>query len=206
MLKALPTLWIAIAATVAPAGAAESIVTLLPAASAGPIELEDQIDALAATDAPASPALLAAIAAWLSASFGLAPTDEPPHVLYVSQQALVVVRHADVAADRWSGGGSSGDAEPGALPEILAVYDGPSRTIYLLRGWSARDPADLSVLVHEMVHHMQNLAGLGYACPEAREALAFEAQERWLARFGRDLSTDFDLDAFSILARTQCLY
>ncbi len=206
MLKALPTLWIALAAAASSAVAAEPLVALPPAASPETAGLEARIDALASTDAPASPALLSAIAVWLSASFGLPPPERPPHVLYVSEPTLVAIRSVDVPSDRWSGGGPAGNTQPTPSSELLAVYDDHSRTIYLLRGWSAGDPADLSVLVHEMVHHLQNLAGLHYGCSEEREALAFEAQERWLARFGRDLSTDFDLDAFSILARTHCLY
>jgi hypothetical protein len=74
-------------------------------------------------------------------------------------------------------------------------------------GWSGKTPGELSVLVHEMVHHVQNVPGLKFACPEERENVAFEAQERWLDRFNGDLLTEFGLDPFfTLLVRTNCLY
>jgi hypothetical protein len=57
-----------------------------------------------------------------------------------------------------------------------------------------------------MVHHVQNVGGLKYACPQEREKLAYMAQERWLGLFGHNLEADFDLDAFSLLVKTRCLY
>ena len=54
--------------------------------------------------------------------------------------------------------------------EVVAVYHDATRTIFLSDAWTGASPADLSVLVHEMVHHLQNLAGLRYECPAAREA------------------------------------
>ena len=44
--------------------------------------------------------------------------------------------------------------------ETVAVYDDATRTIYLAEGWSGATRAELSVLVHEMVHHLQSRAQL----------------------------------------------
>jgi hypothetical protein len=55
------------------------------------------------------------------------------------------------------------------------------------------------------VHHLQNVGGLTFACPQEREKLAYEAQERWLKLFGRDLEQDFDLDRFTLLVTTNCM-
>ena len=60
------------------------------------------------------------------------------------------------------------------------------------------------MLAHEMVHHVQNLAGLTYDCPEARERPAFAAQQAWLARAGSDLAEAFGIDALTLLLRTSC--
>ena len=57
----------------------------------------------------------------------------------------------------------------------------------------------------EMVHHLQNAGGLRYECAQAREALAYQAQDRWLALFGHSLEQDFDLDGFSLLVKTRCM-
>jgi hypothetical protein len=74
--------------------------------------------------------------------------------------------------------------------DIVAVYDDAKRTIYLPEGWSGVTPAEQSLLVHEMVHHLQNLGNLKYACSEAREKLAFAAQEQWLRIFGASLAVN----------------
>jgi hypothetical protein len=96
-------------------------------------------------------------------------------------------------------------AQLGTAPEVEAFYDDSARTIYLPKGWTGESPAELSVLVHEMVHHVQNMAGLTYACAEAREKLAYAAQRQWLALFGRDLLEDFKLDPMTLLVRTNCM-
>src|SRR6266436_1020947 len=41
--------------------------------------------------------------------------------------------------------------------DTLAVYHDATQTIYLSQGWSGNTPAELSVLVHEMIHHFQNV-------------------------------------------------
>jgi hypothetical protein len=44
-----------------------------------------------------------------------------------------------------------------------------------------------------------------YECPQAREKVAYMAQERWLGLFGRSLEQDFELDGFSLLVKTRCM-
>jgi hypothetical protein len=57
-----------------------------------------------------------------------------------------------------------------------------------------------------MVHHFQNVLGVKHECPQEREKLAYTAQDRWLSLFGHTLETDFELDGFSLLAKTGCFY
>lgn len=64
----------------------------------------------------------------------------------------------------------------------------------------------VSILVHEMVHHFQNVLALKHECPQERERLAYWAQERWLELFGHSLESDLALDGFSLLAKTRCFY
>jgi hypothetical protein len=66
--------------------------------------------------------------------------------------------------------------------------------------WAINPPTRL------IVHHVQNVAGLKYACAQEREKLAYEAQERWLGLFGHSLERDFELDGFSLLVKTRCFY
>jgi hypothetical protein len=145
---------------------------------------------------PLQQKLLHQVQAWLAAEFGLPAIDGVPDISIVSLRKIAGLRYRDVSSDRWSSHPS----------EVLAVYDDEARTIYLPDGWTGRTAAELSVLVHETVHHLQNVGRLKFACPEEREKMAFEAQERWLQLFGSSLEADFELDPFTILARTNCLY
>ena len=140
--------------------------------------------------------LLRAIAAWLSFEFSLRPIEDLPEVTFASPHQMMQLRFRDAA--------SHGSVAAGR--EILAVYDDDAETIYLPIGWTGRTPAELSVLVHEMVHHMQNLAGENFDCPEAREKQAYKAQGRWLGLAGSDLNRHFQIDPMTLLVRTSCFH
>jgi hypothetical protein len=134
------------------------------------------------------------VSAWLHQELGL-PADLPlPAIAFVPNHRLAAHRFRDVPADRTG----ARDAD------VLAVYDDDTRTIYLPEDWTADRSVGGSILVHEMVHHIQNLSGETFACPEAREAAAFAAQERWLNRFGGSLESEFGIDPFTVLARSMC--
>ena len=85
------------------------------------------------------------------------------------------------------------------------MYDDSSRTIYLPQRWTGATVAEQSVVVHEMVHHLQNVAGLKYECGGAREKLAYLAQAEWLKRHGLDLEKEFEVDMFTVVAMSGCM-
>jgi hypothetical protein len=89
--------------------------------------------------------------------------------------------------------------------DIVAVYSDTSETIFLSDAWSGTTPAELSILVHEMVHHLQNQAGLKYDCPAAREKPAYLAQDRWLQQYGFDLEKEFEIDKFTLVVNSACM-
>jgi hypothetical protein len=90
--------------------------------------------------------------------------------------------------------------------EVVSLYSNETKTIYLLDGWKGKTPGELSMLVHEMVHHLQSVGQIKFACPQEREKLAYKAQDDWLGLFGRDLMQDFQIDPFSLLVKTNCFY
>ena len=57
-----------------------------------------------------------------------------------------------------------------------------------------------------MVHHLQNVAGMKFACAGEREKDAYRAQRAWLELFGRTLEQEFELDPMTILLRTNCRF
>lgn len=138
--------------------------------------------------------LLEAIAAWLSSGFALPPMQDPPALAFAGGRRMAGLRLRDDLQNRGAAGESG----------IIALYDDEARTIYLPKAWTGATPEELSILVHEMVHHLQNSAGAGFECPEAREKMAYEAQARWLAMFGSDLSAGFGIDPLTLLVRTSC--
>ena len=144
-------------------------------------------------------ALTDAMAAWLGAAFDLPDMQARPRFALVPPKRLVSLRLRGVASDRWAV--SNAELAPS---QVVAIYADDDRTIYLPEGWTGGTPAELSVVVHELVHHLQNEAGLKFACPEVREDVAFAAQARWLGLFGTDLHSEFGIDAFTLLVRTNC--
>jgi hypothetical protein len=76
----------------------------------------------------------------------------------------------------------------------MGAYDDAVTTIYLPEGWRGKTPAETSILVHQMVYHVQNLAGLTYECSWEREKLAYSAQEKWLRLHESNLWESFGID------------
>jgi hypothetical protein len=148
--------------------------------------------------------LLTVLATWLSINFGLPAIENHPHVEMVQPVRMAALRYRGLAPDRAPETATSDDAPLGTPTNIVALYDDSRKTIYLPSGWRGT-PAELSVLVHELVHHLQNEAGMKFACPAEREKLAYHAQMKWLALFGTTLEAEFDVDPFSLLVRTNCL-
>ena len=148
--------------------------------------------------------LLTAIETWLSAEFHLPPTSSHPQIEFASAAKIYALRYGTLLANPQT------TAAPGnrtaAERSTVSVYSDAAQTIYLPERWTGVTPGELSVLVHEMVHHLQNVSGLKFECPQEREKLAYAAQDRWLGLFGSSLKSEFELDPFSLLVKTRCLH
>ena len=153
-------------------------------------------------------ALLTTIVLWLSVNFNLPGTPDLPKVEFVRPieisffryQAFTAEAQRQVIASQASNNTNTSDGRR----EVVAVYDARRNRILLPHGWNGQTPAELSVLVHETVHHLQNKAGTKYACPAEREKLAYEAQEKWLGLFGLTLQGEFEIDPFTLKVSTSC--
>jgi hypothetical protein len=115
--------------------------------------------------ANASPASLMA---WLSSNFALAADRGAVRIERASSGRLANVDYNGYQQRR----------------HVLGVYEDATGTVYLPEQWTGDSPEEQSVLIHQLVHHMQNLTGLTFQCAEEREKLAYAAQERWLGLFG----------------------
>ena len=136
-------------------------------------------------------ALLSAIVTWLSVNFDLPANYAHPKLEFVPA--------AEIADRRY------GTIHPSKRREVIALYDDATATIFLADTWTGRTPADLSVLVHEMVHHLQTTGNLTYKCSAAREKLAYRAQARWLGLFGTNLLREFEIDPMTLKVSTECM-
>jgi uncharacterized protein DUF6647 len=150
-------------------------------------------------------ALLTAMETWVSSQFDLPAIHEHPRIEFAPPAKIASFRFTDLLSD------PGAQVEPNnrassAQHDTIAIYNDATRTIYLPEGWTGGTPAELSVLVHEVVHHFQNVLRLKYECPQEREKLAYIAQDRWLGLFGHSLSDDFALDPFSLFVKTTCFY
>ena len=151
-------------------------------------------------------ALLIAIVTWLSANTDLPADYHLPQIRYASPLEITYLRYGAFN----STSKKKVDASQQALPEearisVVSVYDPENHAIILPTDWTAMTPAEQSVLVHEMVHHLQKMAQLKFACPQEREAAAYKAQEKWLRLFGKSLESEFSLDGFTILVNSNCV-
>ena len=144
-------------------------------------------------------ALLTEMETWVSSQFDL------PAIHFAPPAKIASLRFPDLLSDPGAQVESNNRASS-AQHDTIAIYDDATRTIYLPEGWTGGTPAELSVLVHELVHHFQNVLGLKHECPQEREKLAYIAQDRWLGLFGHSLADDFALDPFSLFVKTTCFY
>jgi hypothetical protein len=117
-------------------------------------------------------ALLTAVVTWIAANFDLPRDFDHPQVKLVPAVEITLLRYqAFTPAQRRDVPSSPGEIAAGTQRrEPVAVYDDRTKTVFLPDTWTGATPADLSVLVHEMVHHLQNSAHMKYDHPGARTA------------------------------------
>ncbi|MDU8913640.1 DUF6647 family protein [Aestuariicoccus sp. MJ-SS9] len=135
--------------------------TLTPANAA-------ESDPLAWREAGTLPALVAHLEDWLDANTDLPRRDSAPDIALIG-----AARAASMHTSRHAS--QEGHAR--------GLYDEEAGAIYLVRPWDARNPYDVSVLLHELAHHRQAEAGHWY-CPGAQELPAYRLQDEWLGALG----------------------
>ncbi|KUF12549.1 DUF6647 family protein [Pseudoponticoccus marisrubri] len=126
-------------------------------------------DPLAWRSAPDMAALVGLLEGWLDAQPGALPRrTTPPEIRLIGAPRAASMHSALFASHQG---------------RLRGLYDPQAQTVYLVHPWSARDPFDVGVLLHELVHHRQNGAGHWY-CPGAQELPAYRLQQRWLQGMG----------------------
>jgi Domain of unknown function (DUF6647) len=114
-----------------------------------------------------TPDLVESLRRWLDAN------SEYPRRAVLPEIRLVP--RGDPALLDGSGGLSKG--------RLRGVYDDQTATVYLVEPWSTEAVFDISVLLHELVHHRQTTAKHWY-CPQEQEWRAYQIQAQWLEEHG----------------------
>ena len=105
---------------------------------------------------------------WLDSNTDLPPRADPAEIRFVDKYSAAALSASKHSAD---------------VDNLRGLYDSDSQTIWLVYPWNPLDPYNVSVLLHEQVHHRQAEAGHWY-CPGAQELPAYRIQQEWLAQFG----------------------
>ena len=148
-------------------------------------------------------ALIRSAADWISNVFGLPELHTLPAIgrlsagktAFLSSPAIASGRLPDTAVINYQR----------SPHEMVARYDDATKTIYLPDDWTGSTPVEMSILVHTMAYHFQNMGGRKYDCAEERKALPYEAQERWLRLYHRSLLKDFSIEPATLMLITQCM-
>lgn len=135
--------------------------------------------------------LVTALMAWASAATGLAIPDRHPEIVRMTscEMEQVVMREYANCED---------DLVFGAL-----YFSG---RMYLPPEWTPGTAYEVSVLLHELVHHMQYEAGLfdTVRCGGELEPLAYEVQIAFLEAANLDAMAELDTDEFTLRDRSMC--
>jgi hypothetical protein len=162
-----------------------------------------------------SQALIKAIKYWLTFNFNLRAAYPDPYIELAEPEKIILLRYHGflsnwprdiVLADQQVPVPFDDMRAAENREDMIAVYDDEMKTIYLPKNWTGSTPAELSILVHEMVHHLQGATRTRYECPQAREQLAYVAQEKWLRLFERDLKSEVEIDPLTLAISTRCIY
>ncbi|MEY8842857.1 DUF6647 family protein [Cribrihabitans sp. XS_ASV171] len=119
-------------------------------------------------DAESIPALVSVLDDWLDAQSIWPRRATAPRIRLVTP---------------WQAAARQGETASFQRGSLRGAYDPDRSEILLVRPWSADKPQDVSVLLHELVHHRQ--APHHWYCPAAQELPAYRLQEDWLEANGR---------------------
>ena len=102
---------------------------------------------------------------WIAAHSNLAAT-KPPRIQFLPKHEM---------EERYYGAKRRHE-----FSHLQAFYLPDKTTIYLPNTWRAGNLKDQSVLLHELVHHLQRTNNFKTSCPAVWERQAYELQFDWL--------------------------
>lgn len=115
---------------------------------------------------------------WITENSPMEYNGEPlPRVEYVSQGILQVMAYGDQAV-------AQAEHQGRQLPKVLATYD--EYMIYVVDDMTFTEQP--WVLVHELVHYLQDVNGTTQACVPANEPQAYKLHAEWQRQHGYEVN------------------
>src|SRR3546814_17835946 len=111
-------------------------------------------------------------------------------VFFYKQKTAYEMRISDWSSDVCSSDLVFGAADGG---DALGAYDPETRTVYIGDHFPPDSLQAKSVLLHELVHHAQTMAGREYPCFAAGEKPAYTLQDTWLKERGGSLKATLNI-------------
>tara|TARA_B100000214_G_scaffold372866_1_gene351971 strand:- start:677 stop:1144 length:468 start_codon:yes stop_codon:yes gene_type:complete len=130
--------------------------------------------------------ILTALMIWLGANTPFQTNHELPKVVFLPIEQMEQMFYGD------------NDYEP---DQLHGMYNKEMDTIYLPDDWDRRDPWDLAVLVHEMVHYLQDMNKMEFACSQEMEKMAWPIQQFYLKNVH---DYDWEYDQLWFLVVSNC--
>jgi hypothetical protein len=113
--------------------------------------------------------------AWISNIFDLPDIQTLPAIRRIPSEKLALLSGTSIASDRLP---DTAVMHQRSAHEMVARYDYAKKTIYLSGGWNGSTPAEMSMLVHLMAHHLQNVrthASSRFRCSASRTCFTTSA-------------------------------
>ena len=111
--------------------------------------------------------ILTALIIWLGANTPFNTNHDVPNVLFLTQDQMEKLFYK----------------EGNKIPSTLhGLYDKDSDTIILPDTWDRRKPWDMGVLLHEMVHYLQDQNNMQFQCTAEMEKDAWPIQKFYLEK------------------------
>ena len=115
---------------------------------------------------------------WLMAHTNYSAPKELPLVQYRTSVELNELAYGQKAIEEARKTGSE-------IMQPLAVYDRETRTIYLSKNFDVTNKEHQAIMLHELVHHLQEVNVVGYRqCTMELEPEAYGLERKWVIEQG----------------------
>ena len=131
------------------------------------------------------------------------PIPPPPNIQYINSSQFSMIVN-----DCYKFPNTRVCKTPGSSTNIVALYNNITKTIMLNKDFWWSSTKDQSILLHELVHHMQyNSDYIKYKnmCRGTIEKEAYEIQSKWLAKYKRELFEVMNMNDLHYLMITSCV-